>query len=77
MLKGYWDLLTIVGVFEFLFYPTDYYCFVYLALLGLSCNMWDLILSLGIKLRSPALGALSSSRWNIREVLSGIFSCNV
>ena len=46
-------------------------------MLGLSCNMWDLVLSLGIKLRSPALGAWSLSCWTTREVPSGLFSCNM
>ena len=31
--------------------------FIYLAVLGLSCSMWDLVPHSGIKPRLPALGA--------------------
>ena len=36
--------------------------FIYLAVLGLGCGMWDLVLRAGIKPRPPALGAWSLSQ---------------
>ena len=44
------------------------FIFVYLAVLGLSCGMWDLALWPGIELGPPALRAWSPSHWTIREV---------
>ena len=35
--------------------------FIYWALLGLSCSLWDLVSWPGFKPRPPALGALSLS----------------
>ena len=42
--------------------------YFYLAVLGLSCSIWDLVLCPGIKPRPPALGAQSLSHWTTREV---------
>ena len=36
--------------------------------LGLSCSMWDLVPSPGMKPRPPALGAWSRSHWTTREL---------
>ena len=44
------------------------YLFIYLALLGLSCGMWGLVLCPGIEPRPPALGVQSLSHLTIREV---------
>ena len=43
--------------------------FVFLAVLGLSCYMWNLIPWPGIEPRPPALGAPSLKHWTTREVL--------
>ena len=42
--------------------------FIYLAVLGLSCSMGDLVLWPGIEPRPPALGARSLNHWGTREV---------
>ena len=42
--------------------------FIYLAVLGLSCNMWDLVPWPGIKPGPPALGARSLSHWTARDI---------
>ena len=39
----------------------------YLAALGLSCSMWDLVPCPGIESRPPALGAWTLSHWTTRE----------
>ena len=44
------------------------YLFIYLAALGLSRDMWDLVPQPGIKPRPPALGGRHLSHWTIREV---------
>ena len=44
------------------------FIFIYLAVLGLSCGMWDLFPSPEIELQSLALGAWSLSHWTTREV---------
>ena len=50
----------------------------YLAALGLSCSMWDLVFRPGIKPGLPALGVKSLSHWTTREVsiyfFNGVFS---
>ena len=43
--------------------------FIYLAVPGLICGMWDLVPWSGMEPRSPVLGAWSLSHWTIREVL--------
>ena len=43
--------------------------FIYLAVPGLICGMWDLVPWPGMEPRSPVLGAWSLSHWTIREVL--------
>ena len=45
-----------------------YLFFTYLAMLGLSCGMWDLVPWPGIEPESPALGAWSLSHRTTREV---------
>ena len=45
--------------------------FIYLAVQGLSCSMWDLVPWPGIKPRSLALGAHGLSHWTSREVPKG------
>ena len=49
-------------------FPFLFSIFFYLAVLGLSCNMWDLVPWAGIEAGSPALGAQSLSHWTTREV---------
>ena len=44
-------------------------CIIYLATLGLSCSMWDLVPWPGIKLRSPALGAQSMDHQGNASIL--------
>ena len=43
--------------------------FIYLAVLGLTCSMWDLVPWPGIKPGSPASGAPSLSHWTTKEIL--------
>ena len=40
----------------------------YLAALGFSCDMQDVVPQPGIKPRFPALGAQSPNHWTMREV---------
>ena len=42
--------------------------FIYLAVPGLSCVMWDLVPGPGIQPGSPALEEQSLSHWTTREV---------
>ena len=42
--------------------------FIYLAVLGLSCSMWDLVPEPGMEPRPPRLGAQSLSYCTTREV---------
>ena len=51
-----------------------YFLFVYLAALGLSCSMWDLVPQPGVEPVPPALGVWSLSHWTPREVLFLCFS---
>ena len=51
--------------------------FVYLAVLGLSCSMWDLVPRLGIKPRPPVLGVWNPGHWTTREVLILILYLNL
>ena len=44
--------------------------FIYLAVLSLSCSMWDLVPWPGIEPGAPALRVWSLSHWTTREVLS-------
>ena len=44
--------------------------FTFLASLGLSCGIGDLVPLLGIEHRAPALGAQSLSHWTTKEVPS-------
>ena len=50
--------------------------FIYLAVPGVSCGMWDLVPWLGIEPGLPALGAWSPSHWTARQVpyISPLFS---
>ena len=43
--------------------------FIYLAVLGLTCSMWDLVPWPGIKPGPPASGAPSLSHWTTKEIL--------
>ena len=63
--------LDVFPVFFFLIFTS----FIYLAVLGVSCHMWDLSCGMqdlvpwaGIKLRPPGLGAWNLSHWTTREV---------
>lgn len=51
-------------------FSLKYLCFifVYMAMLGFSWNMWNLVPGLGIKPRPPALGAQSLKHQTTREV---------
>ena len=51
-----------------LFEKKIFLMFIYLAVLGLRCNMWDLVRLPGIKPGLPALGARSLSHWTTRDV---------
>ena len=42
----------------------------YLAALGLTCSMWDLVPWSGIEPQSPALGVHSLSHWTTRKLVS-------
>ena len=44
------------------------YLFIYLAPLGLSCSVWNLVPQPRIKLRPPTLRAWSLSHWTAKEV---------
>ena len=43
--------------------------FIYLAILGLSCSIWDLFSWPGVKPGPPASGAPSLSHWTTKEIL--------
>ena len=43
------------------------YLFIYLAVLSLSCSMWDPVPWSGIELRSPTMGVPGLSHWTTRE----------
>ena len=47
--------------------------FIYLAVLGLSCSMWDLVPRLGVEPQALALGAQNLSCWTTREVLRSLY----
>ena len=51
--------------------------FIYLAVLGLSCRMWDLVPRLGIEPRPPVLGVWNPDHWTTREVLILILYLNL
>ena len=61
--RGVWE----IPVSSTQFFKINY--FIYLAVLGLSCGMWDLVPWPGIKPEPPALGVWSLSHRTIREVL--------
>ena len=46
----------------------SFFLIIYLAVLGLSCSMWDLVPWPEIKLKPSALGAQSPSHWTTRGV---------
>ena len=54
--------------FDSCFYLFILKIFIYLALSGLSCGIWDLVTRPGIELGHAALGAWSLSHWTTREV---------
>ena len=63
-----------------LFFHTYLYLFICLAVLGVSCVMWDLIPWPGIKPRCSALGVWSLSHWTTREVPAGelvVVACGI
>ena len=49
---------------------------IYLAALGLSCGMWDLVPWPGIRPRPPSLGVWSFSQWTTREAQQCLFLKN-
>jgi len=49
------------------------FIFIYLAVLGLSCSMCDLVPRLGVEPQAPALGAQNLSCWTTREVLKSLY----
>ena len=51
-----------------LFLNKNTYLFIYLAVPGLSCVMWDLVPGPGIQPGPPALEEQSLSHWTTREV---------
>ena len=51
------------------FFFNIYFLFIYLAALGLSCSMWDLVPQPGVEPVPTALGVWSLSHWTPREVL--------
>ena len=58
-------LFPILFCFSFLSFLI-YILFIYLAALGLSCGMWDLVPWPGVEPRPPALGVWSLSHWTTR-----------
>ena len=44
------------------------FLFIYLAVLSLSCSIWDVVPQPGNELRPPALGAWSLSHWTTKKV---------
>ena len=48
--------------------------FIYLAVLGLSCGMWDLVPPSDLKPRACASGGQSLSHWTTREVPDAILN---
>ena len=48
----------------------DFLTFIYLAVLGVSCRMWELVLWPVIEPMPPALGTWSLNHWTTREVPS-------
>ena len=53
--------------------PFLFFFNIYLAVLGLSCRLWDLVSWPGIQPVSPPLGGQSLSHWAIREVPISIY----
>ena len=56
------------GVYDKWMFLKNKNLFIYSAVLGLSCGMWDLVPQPGIEPRIPALGAWSLSHWTTSEV---------
>ena len=54
-----------------------FFMFIYLAMLGLSCRMWNLVPRLGIKPRPPVLGVWNPDHWTTMEVLILILYLNL
>ena len=52
------------------------YLFIYLAVLGLSCDMWGLVSWPGMEPRPPASGAQSLSHWTTGESQAWVFWWN-
>ena len=74
---GYYKILGMVPCVCLGFILTAFLkkIFIFLAALGLSCSMWDLVPWPGIESRPPALGAQSLSHWTTREVPFVAFYC--
>ena len=63
------ELLIFSGVFHLLFARVLFeYFFIYLAMPGLSCGMWELVAWPGIEPEPSAFRAQNLSRWSTREV---------
>ena len=52
------------------FFQKHIFLFMYVARLGPSCSMWDLVAQPGIKPGAPALGVQSRRHWTTKEVLA-------
>ena len=60
--------LSLLSLFLWFFFVVVVIVFIYLAPLGLSCSIWDLLSWSGIEARPPALGVWGLSHWTTREV---------
>ena len=55
-----------------------YLVFQFLALLGFSCSLWDLVPQPGIEPQPPALGAQNLNHWTTRQAVPVcLFECDV
>ena len=66
-------MATTISLFKKLITFFSFKYFIYLAVPGLRCSMWDLVPQPGIKPGPPALGAESLSHWTTREVPANYF----
>ena len=68
-----WCIIHFISALFFL----NFCLFIYLAVPGLSCGMWDLVLWPRINPGPPALGVQNLSHWITGEVLSIILNCKI
>ena len=68
LINNHFVLISRKNQFSSPFFFFFYLMFIYLAALGLSCSIWDLVPWSGIKPRPSALGVQSLSHWTTKEV---------